>query len=70
MDADEERREARQTRTLIQDGRIELIRLRAIDVRIRHGDSDAEAQLYGETKEREAREYVLTQWPIWRKTFD
>jgi hypothetical protein len=70
MEADEARREAIQTRVLIQDGRIELIRLRAIDFRIRHGDSKAEAQVYGEAKEREACEYILTQLPIWREAFD
>ena len=67
---DEACREAKQTRQLIHEGRIALIKKRAIDFGLGKGYSEAAALVYGERKQLEAYEYILTQLPIWDRIFE
>jgi hypothetical protein len=70
VSADEASREAKQTRQLIHEGRIDLIKKRAIAFWLCKGYSKAEALVYGERKQLGAYQYVLTQWRTWARTFE
>ena len=69
-EADVESREAKQTRQLIYEGRIDLIKERAVAFGIGKGYSPTEALVYGERKQLEAYKYILSQWRIWKRNFE
>ena len=69
MSADEAVREAKQTRQLIHEGRIDLIKERAIHFKLGKGYLPEDAEIYGERKQLEAYRYILSQWRIWERNF-